>query len=335
MNIKKTLLVVGGCGYIGSHMVKKLLEAGHHPVVLDDLSSGFRESLLGGELIVGDCGNRESLDQLFSTYSFDGVLHFASLIQAGESMNQPDRYYQVNFLNTQALLDAMCAHSVNTFVFSSSAAVYGHPERVPIDEQHPCNPINPYGNSKKLVELLLPDYVRAYGLKTVSLRYFNAAGADPEARIGEQHPDESHLIPLALQAIINPEKSLPVFGDDYDTPDGTCIRDYIHVEDLVDAHLLALEYLWNGGKPDFFNLGYGTGYSVKQILDMIKKVTGATVPAHIAGRRAGDTPVLIANADRARKTLNWQPRYADLETIIRHAWAWEQKRTGHIPSPTQ
>lgn len=322
----RQLLVIGGCGYIGSHMVKCLLAAGHRVVVLDDLSAGYRDSLLGGELVLGDCGDRGLLDGLFARTAFDGVLHFASLIQVGESVREPALYYQNNVAKTLTLLEAMKDHGVGPLIFSSTAAVFGEPERVPIDEAHPRRPINPYGMSKHMVEAMLQDFDRAYGLRSVALRYFNAAGADPEARIGERHDPETHLLPLALQAVLGRRPALKVFGRDYDTPDGTCIRDYIHVDDLADAHLRALEYLWRGGESAAFNLGNGAGFSVQEVLDTVAAVTGRPVPAHEAPRREGDPARLVADSALARSSLGWQPRYGDLATIVRHAWQWEQKR---------
>lgn len=321
-----TLLVVGGCGYIGSHMVKCLLNAGHRVVVLDDLSAGYRDSLLGGELVVGDCGRREVLDGLFGSHRFDGVLHFASLIQVGESVTDPAKYYQANVAKTLTLLAAMKDHGIGPLIFSSTAAVFGEVDYVPIDERHARRPINPYGMSKWMVEAMLADFDRAYGLHSVALRYFNAAGADPEGRIGERHDPETHLIPLALQAVLGRRPPLKVFGRDYDTPDGTCIRDYIHVDDLADAHLLALEYLWQGGASDAFNLGNGAGYSVQEVLDSVERVVGRKVPVEDAPRRAGDPARLVADSSRARKVLGWQPWRAELEVIVADAWRWEQRR---------
>lgn len=320
------LLVVGGCGYIGSHMVKCLLGAGHRVVVLDDLSAGYRESLLGGELVVGDCGNRELLDGLFSMNKFDGVLHFASLIQVGESVANPATYYQANVAKTLTLLEAMKDHAVGPLIFSSTAAVFGEPDYVPINEVHLRRPINPYGKSKLMVETMLADFDRAYGLRSVSLRYFNAAGADTLGRIGERHEPETHLIPLALQAVLEKKPTLKIFGRDYDTPDGTCIRDYIHVDDLADAHLQALKYLWNGGATDTFNLGNGAGYSVQEVLDSVERVTGRKVPFEDAPRRQGDPARLVADSDRAYKVLGWEPRHANLDVIVADAWRWEQRR---------
>ncbi len=322
----RNILVVGGCGYIGSHMVKCLLEAGHEVVVLDDLSSGFRDALLGGTLVVGNCGDRVLLDRVFSENRFDGVLHFASFIQVGESVVEPAKYYRNNVANALTLIEAMKDHEVKALIFSSTAAVFGEPDYVPINEQHRCSPINPYGMSKLMVETILRDFDRAYGLRSVALRYFNAAGADPQARIGERHEPETHLIPLALQAVLDKRPPLKVFGRDYDTPDGTCIRDYIHIDDLCEAHLLALEYLWAGGKTTSFNLGNGEGFSVQQVLDTVARVVGRSVPFEDAPRRVGDPARLVADSSRARELLGWRPRYAELEVITRHAWQWEQRR---------
>lgn len=306
-------------------MVKRLLEAEHHVTVLDDLSSGFRDSLLGGELIIADCGNRTTLDALFSSRKFDGVLHFASLIQVAESVLNPAKYYQSNVAKTLTLIEAMKDHNVGPLIFSSTAAVFGEPTYVPIDEMHARTPINPYGISKYMVEMMLTDFDNAYGLRSVALRYFNACGADPAGRIGERHDPETHLIPLALQAVSGRRPALKVFGRDYKTADGTCIRDYIHVDDLAEAHLLALEYLWNGGESRAFNLGNGAGFSVQEVLDAVMQVTGKLVPIENAPRRAGDPAILVADASSANKILNWQPKYSELEVIVNHAWLWESK----------
>jgi UDP-glucose 4-epimerase len=305
--------------------VKHLLEAGHEVTVLDDLSTGFRDSLLGGSLIVGDFGSREVLDKLFNNSGFDGVLHFASLILVGESVIDPARYYRCNVSKTLTLLEAMKDHRVQHLIFSSSAAVFGEPQYLPIDEDHPRNPVNPYGMSKYMVEVMLKDFAAAYDLNSVALRYFNAAGADPEARMGERHDPETHLIPLALRAASGVRPELHLFGQDYDTPDGTCIRDYIHVDDLSEAHLLALEYLWRGGKTTAFNLGNGEGFSVKQVIDEIEKVTGKSVPVVYAPRRAGDPARLVADSSRAMAVLGWKPKYTNLRQIVSHAWCWEQQ----------
>lgn len=326
------LLVVGGCGYIGSHTVKRLLQAGHDVVVLDNLSSGYRDSLLGGTLVVGDCGNRRQLNMLFSTYAFDGVVHFASLIQVGESVTNPARYYASNVVKTLTLLEAMKDHGVGPLVFSSTAAIFGEPEAACINETHVCNPLNPYGMSKLMVEHILGDFQHAYGLRFVALRYFNACGADPLNRIGERHDPETHLIPLALQAALGLRGPLSIYGRDYATPDGTCIRDYIHVDDLAEAHLLALEYLWQGGELRAFNLGNGNGFSIQQVLNGVERVAGQRVPFIDAPRRSGDPARLVADAQLARNVLGWVPTYSALDTILHHAWQWEVKRPGLLPA---
>jgi UDP-glucose 4-epimerase len=320
----KKVLVIGGCGYIGSHMVKCLLESKYEVVVLDDLSTGFSDSLLGGDLVIGDYGNRLLLNELFARHSFDGVLHFAGLIQVGESVLDPARYYQSNVVKTLILLEAIKDHLIPYLIFSSTAAVFGSPLFTPIDETHPCNPINPYGMSKYIVEKMLADFDRAYGLRYVVLRYFNAAGADPNGRIGERHTPETHLIPLVLKAALG-KSPLTIFGCDYETLDGTCIRDYVHVDDLAKAHLLALEYLYADGKSDSFNLGNGAGFSIKQIINTVEIVTKTKVNFQYHERREGDPAVLIADATKAKNILGWSLMYENIDTIIKHAWNWERK----------
>lgn len=320
-----TILIVGGAGYIGSHMVKNLYQNNNKTMTLDNLSAGFRDAVLYGDFVEGDIGNREFLDNLFSTHSIDAVMHFASFIQVGESVLQPARYYRNNFVNTQNLLDVMLEHNVNKFIFSSTAAIFGEPEYVPIDEKHPKKPINPYGKTKLMVEQMLEDYGLAYGLKSVCLRYFNAAGADPAARIGERHEPETHLIPLVLQAVSGRREAITVFGNDYDTVDGTCIRDYIHVDDLCAAHSLALNYLMDGGASAAFNLGNGEGYSIRQVIETAEKISGKPVTVVDGERRAGDPAILIADSTKMVAELGWKPKYADLEAIVQHAWQWEQR----------
>lgn len=322
------LLVVGGAGYIGSHMVQQLLAADHDVVVADNFSTGFRDALVAAgspEVAALDIANTEALSALFSSHHFDAVLHFASFIQVGESVSEPGKYYANNLAATLTLLQVMVKAGVKRFIFSSTAAIYGEPVYVPINEAHPKAPINPYGRSKWMVEQVLEDFDRAYGLKSVCLRYFNAAGADPAALLGERHEPETHLIPLVLQAASGRRAAITVFGRDYATPDGTCIRDYIHVNDLVDAHALALDYLQQGGESAAFNLGNGNGFSVQEVIDTARRVTGREIPLTDALRRPGDPPRLVADASQARSVLGWQPRFADLETIVAHAWAWEQK----------
>jgi UDP-glucose 4-epimerase len=317
------ILVTGGAGYIGSQMVTTLTEANFQVVTLDNLQSGHRDAVIAGEFVEGDVGNRILLDRLFETHTFNGVIHFAAHIEVGESMQTPAKYYRNNVCNAQNLLDAMVHHGVDAFIFSSTAAIFGEPRYVPIDEVHPEAPINPYGRTKWIVEQMLRDYDRAYGMKSIALRYFNAAGADPQGRLGERHNPETHLIPLVLQAASGRRESITLFGSDYETPDGTCIRDYIHVQDLCDAHLLGLHWLLEGGESGQFNLGSGEGYSVKQVIDAAQTVTGCDIPVAIAERREGDPACLVADATRVQKDLGWMPRITDLGTIIKHAWWWE------------
>jgi UDP-glucose 4-epimerase len=320
------ILLVGGAGYIGSHMLHLLLQAGHTVTTLDNLSSGYRDAVSGGDFVYGDIADSTLLDRLFSYNRFDAVFHFASFIQVGESVIKPDIYYQNNFVNTVNLLNAMLRHGVGNFIFSSTAAIFGELEYYPLDEAHPKAPVNPYGRSKLMVEQVLEDYDRAFGLKSICLRYFNAAGAHPEALLGERHLPETHLIPLILQAASGRRESVSVFGRDYPTADGTCVRDYIHVMDLCDAHQLALEKLCReGGCSAAYNLGNGNGFSVQEVIDSAERVTGRRINVIDAPRREGDPAHLVADSAIARQQLGWKPKYADLDTIIRHAWQWEQK----------
>lgn len=317
------ILIVGGAGYIGSHMVKRLATAGHKVVTLDNLSYGYRDAVKYGEFIQGDLGDEKILDSIFHDGSIDAVMHFAGFIQVGESMTKPSMYYQNNVSNTLILLDAMLRHQVKNFIFSSTAAIFGEPDYTPIDEKHNKQPINPYGHSKLMIEQVLDDYDTAYGLRSTCLRYFNAAGADPDGELGERHIPETHLIPLILQAASGRRDDIKVFGDDYATDDGTCVRDYIHINDLCDAHLLALELMIKNNKSARFNLGNGKGFSVNQVIDVAKKVSGKDFKVTIEPRRAGDPAVLVADANLATQTLNWQPKFAQLEDIVRTAWNWE------------
>lgn len=319
------VLVIGGAGYIGSHMVKLLLQQGCEVTVLDNLSSGHRDAVLGGQLVVGDLGEWDLLERLFQAHRFEGVLHFASHIQVGESVQAPAKYYRNNVSKTQQLLDAMLSHGINHLIFSSTAAIFGEPMRLPIDEDHPKKPVNPYGRSKWMVEQMLEDYATAYGLQSICLRYFNAAGADPEGLLGERHQPETHLIPLVLQAASGRRPHVTVFGTDYDTPDGTCIRDYIHVTDLCTAHWLALQRLWEGGGSGAFNLGNGHGFSVQEVIDVARAITGRSFAVVCSDRRPGDPARLVADAQRAKTELGWLPQYAELSTMVDHAWRWETR----------
>jgi UDP-glucose 4-epimerase len=322
---KPYVLVVGGAGYIGSHMVKRLQSAGYTPIVLDNLSQGRRSAVGSAQLIVGELGDSSVLDVIFQAWPIAAVMHFASFIQVGESVAQPATYYRNNVSNTVALLQAMVRHQVPRFIFSSTAAIFGNPQYVPIDELHPKAPINPYGQSKLMVEQILRDFDAAYGMRSCCLRYFNAAGADPDAELGECHEPETHLIPLVLQAAAGRRPSITVFGRDYDTPDGTCIRDYIHVSDLADAHLLALEGLLSGAGSTRFNLGNGAGYSINEVIETARRVTGREIVVTDGPRRAGDPARLVADPALARDVLGWRPQYAELDTIIEHAWSWERQ----------
>jgi UDP-glucose 4-epimerase len=326
---KPTILVTGGAGYIGSHAVLALLQAGYEVIILDNLVYGHRdlvEKVLQVELVVGDTSDRALLDQLFQSRDIAAVMHFSAYAYVGESVTDPAKYYRNNVVGTLTLLEAMQAASVNKFVFSSTCATYGVPRVIPIPENHPQNPINPYGATKLMVERILSDFATAYGFKSVIFRYFNAAGADPHGKLGEDHNPETHLIPLILQTALGKRESISVFGTDYPTDDGTCIRDYIHVNDLADAHVLGLEYLLRGGDSEVFNLGNGNGFSVKEVIETAKSITGRDIKVVECDRRPGDPPVLIGSSDKARKILNWQPQYSSLKEIISHAWQWHQQR---------
>ncbi|MFH7566183.1 UDP-glucose 4-epimerase GalE [Oceanimonas smirnovii] len=325
------ILIIGGAGYIGSHMAKQLANNGYRVTILDNLSTGHKQLAQYGKLVVGDLADTNLLENLFSNNTFSGVMHFAASSLVGESMVEPAKYYRNNVANTLNLLDVMVRHGVKNFIFSSTAATFGEPEYTPIDERHPQNPINPYGASKLMVERILQDYASAYGLNSVCLRYFNACGADPAGELGECHEPETHLIPLVLQAASGRRECIKVFGRDYATDDGTCVRDYIHVEDLCSAHGLALQQLLSqhiqGAQA--YNLGNGLGFSVQQIIDAAIKVVaeqGYQLKVEEAERRAGDPAVLVADATRAKTELGWQPKFDSIDTIIRHAWQWELKQ---------
>lgn len=328
MDNGKHVLVCGGAGYIGSHMVRTLVEKGWEPVVFDNLSTGHHESVEHESvtLIRGDLMDKQSLRRVFAEYSFDAVVHFAGLIAVGESVCSPLTYYQNNVAGTLNLVEAMVEAHVLRLVFSSTAAVYGNPETKHISEDHPCRPLNPYGRSKLMVEKILEDCARAYDLRSVALRYFNAAGAHPSGEIGEAHAVETHLIPLCVRAASGTGPELKIFGDDYPTPDGTCIRDYVHVCDLTDAHIAALDFMDRESGKHVFNLGNGNGFSVKEVLAAVEKAGGKPVPHTMAPRREGDAAILVADSSRACRELGWNPRYPDLETIVSHAWAWHENQ---------
>ncbi|AFY55615.1 UDP-galactose 4-epimerase [Rivularia sp. PCC 7116] len=328
---QSTILVTGGAGYIGSHTVLALKKAGYSVLILDNLVYGHRdlvEKVLEVELIQGDTGDRQLLDNLFKSRNIAAVMHFSAYAYVGESVSNPAKYYRNNVIGTITLLEAMLAAEVKKFVFSSTCATYGVPESVPIPEDHPQNPINPYGATKLMVERILSDFNEAYDFKSVRFRYFNAAGADPSGNLGEDHNPETHLIPLVLQTALGKRESISIFGTDYPTEDGTCVRDYIHVSDLADAHVLGLEYLLKGGDSAFFNLGNGNGFSVKEIIEAARNVTGKEIKAVECDRRPGDPPALIGSAEKARKILGWQPQYSSIKDIITHAWEWHKKRHG-------
>lgn len=329
MSSQPTILVTGGAGYIGSHAVLALKAKGYDVVILDNLVYGHRdivENNLKAELINGDTRDRALLDQLFQTRSISAVMHFAAYAYVGESVSNPAKYYHNNVVGTLTLLEAMQQAGVNKFVFSSTCATYGIPESFPISETHPQYPINPYGASKLMVERILQDFDPAYQLKSVIFRYFNAAGADPQGRTGEDHQPETHLIPLILLTALGKRNAIKIFGTDYPTRDGTCIRDYIHVTDLAQAHVLGLEYLFDGGASEIFNLGNGNGFTVREMIATAKAVTQQDFTVEETARRPGDPAMLVGSSDKARQILNWKPEYADLEQIIAHAWQWHQKR---------
>ena len=319
------ILIVGGAGYIGSHMLKMLRAHGLPVCVLDNLSSGRRKALGDVRFFQADLNNAEQIHALMGQIRPSAVMHFAALIEVGESVRDPQRFYANNLTGTLNLLAAMRAYGVSQFIFSSTAAIFGDPQYVPIDEQHPCAPINPYGRTKWMVEQILADYGVAYGLRSVCLRYFNAAGADPDAELGECHEPESHLIPLVLQVAMGRRPHIAVYGTDYPTADGSCVRDYVHVQDLCSAHLLALNYLTRGGASAQFNLGNGLGFSVLEVIERCRAISGMAIDARLEARRAGDSASLVADATLAREQLGWRPEFAALDQIIAHAWAWQQR----------
>ena len=319
------VLVTGGAGYIGSHIVKTLGEKGHDIVVYDNLSYGHDWALLSGRLVKGDLGDKEYLDAVFAEEKFDAVIHMAAFIVVDESIREPLKYYQNNFINAMTLIRTCLKHGVKKFLFSSTAAVYGIPEKIPVTEESPLLPINPYGASKVMVEQVLHDVSASDDLRYIALRYFNVAGADPMSRIGQARKDATHLITVSLRTALGKRDHLDIYGTDYPTPDGTCIRDYIHVDDLSNAHVLALEYLVSGGESRIYNCGYGHGYSVKEVVDEVKRVTGVHFPVIATDRRPGDPPALIADSSKLRQELQWEPQHDNLAYIIRTAWDWEKK----------
>ena len=319
------ILVTGGAGYIGSHTAKLLATSGHEPIVFDDLSQGHEWAVKWGPLERGNLGDRARLAVVFSRYTIAGVVHFAASALVGESMTNPGKYFENNTIGTLNLLEAMRTAGVGRLVFSSTCATYGDPMRVPIDETHPQAPVNPYGESKLMAEKMFRWYGEIHGLRWMALRYFNAAGADPDGEIGEDHDPESHLIPLVIGAAQGTRPPVKIFGTDYPTPDGTAVRDYIHVADLADAHLRALERLGSGEVSQAINLGTGTGHSVRQVADTVARVSGRQVPVVESPRRAGDPAELVAAPRRANQVLGWKARHAALETIVQHAWAWHEK----------
>ncbi|MBD2654443.1 UDP-glucose 4-epimerase GalE [Synechocystis sp. FACHB-383] len=328
---KKTILVTGGAGYIGSHTVLALQDQGYQIIVLDNLVYGHRElieTLSAVKLIVGDIDNAELLNSIFSTHNIAAVIHFAAYAYVGESITNPRKYYRNNVVGSLTLLEAMVDHGVNNIVFSSTCATYGIPSTIPIPEDHPQHPINPYGRSKLAVEKMLLDFSQAYGLKAVIFRYFNAAGADPQGRLGEDHTPETHLIPLILYTALGKRSHIAIYGIDYPTPDGTCIRDYIHVSDLAQAHVLGLTYLLQGGDSNIFNLGNGNGFSVREMIATAQLVTHRSIAVLEGDRRAGDPPILVGSSEKARQILGWQPQYPLAKDILAHAWAWHQQRHG-------
>jgi UDP-glucose 4-epimerase len=321
-----TILVTGGAGYVGSHALQALRARGFECVVLDNLSRGHRELVQDAPLVIGDIADAKVVSRVLEEHRVTAVMHFAAYAYVGESVTQPDIYYRNNVAGTLSLLECMVRAKVRAFVFSSTCATYGLPESTPIEETHPQRPVNPYGASKLMVERILRDFDHAYGLRSVAFRYFNAAGADPTGRIGEWHEPETHLIPIALQTALGVRPQVEVFGDDYPTPDGTCIRDYIHVTDLAQAHVRGLEYLQSGGATDVFNLGNGNGFSVREVIESAERVTGRRIPYKMGPRRPGDPHALVGGAAKAHAVLGWQPEFADLDRILSTAWQWHLRR---------
>lgn len=319
------ILLTGGAGYIGSHTAKEFSKAGYEVIILDNLSTGKKELAKYGKLIVADLMDIEALRKIFKQIKFDGVIHFASLSKVEESFQYPEKYYRENITNALNLLDCMKESETELIIFSSSAAVYGNPLYTPIDENHPLNPINPYGETKMFIERILESYKTRYGIKYISLRYFNAAGADPEGELGELHEPETHLIPSLILHILGKRDEFFLYGTDYNTKDGTAIRDFIHVTDLAKAHLLAFEFLLKNRKSEIINLGSGTGFTVKEVLEKVEEITGRKAKVKYQERRKGDSEILVASYKKAKELLNWELKFSDLETIIKTAWEWLKK----------
>ncbi len=322
------ILVTGGAGYIGSHVCRELEKRGHEVVVFDNLVYGHADLARWGTLVQGDLLDRAVMNSVFRKYEPEAIMHFAAYAYVGESVEDPAKYYRNNVLGSYNLAEAARAHGVEKIIFSSTCAVYGVPEAVPITEDMPLDPINPYGNTKLVIEKLLEDYGAAYGMRSVRLRYFNAAGADPEAETGEDHTPETHLIPLVLDAALGRRGAITIYGDDYETEDGTCVRDYIHVKDLARAHVLALEYLEGGGETTAINLGNSRGHSVREVVEAAKRVTGRDFQVVIGPRRPGDPPALVGSNETAKRVLGWTPQRGEMETILHDAWRWHMKRFG-------
>lgn len=319
------IIVAGGAGYIGSHTVKELIREGFQVIIFDNFSTGKKELVISGEVVEGDLMDKESIRKAFQSKNIGAVLHFASLIQVGESYINPQKYYTQNLISSLNLLEIMLETGVKNFIFSSSAAVYGVPQELPIPESHPLNPINPYGQTKLFFEKILQDYERAYGLKFISLRYFNAAGADPEGQLGELHDPETHLIPNLLLFLLGKKRSFDLFGTDFPTDDRTAVRDYIHVTDLAKAHVLALKKILTSSSSEFINLGANKGYSVLEIIKKTEEITGQKVNYNKKPRRKGDVPVLLASKEKAEQLLEWKLKYSNIETIVETAWNWHKK----------
>jgi UDP-glucose 4-epimerase len=319
------ILVTGGLGYVGSHAVKQLVDRGEQVITLDNLVYGHKEAACGSEIVIGDIGDKDLLRKVFSTHKIDSVMHFAAFAAVGESVADPKKYYVNNISNSLAMLDVMLEFDVKMMIFSSSAATFGEPTIIPIPEDHPKDPTNPYGRSKLMLEEILKEYEHAYGLRSVSLRYFNASGADPSGLIGEDHTPEHHLIPIVLQVALDQRESVSVFGDDWPTPDKTCVRDYVHVTDLAQAHLLALDALRQGKETTQYNLGNGMGYSVLEVIQTSEQVTGKPIKWKATPRRPGDPAVLVASSEKITRELGWKPQFPDLKTIVQTAWDWHSK----------